>query len=80
MAGWVLAMGMIRNGTLSIGAFVAYTGMLGGLIWPLQNLGRLVSQLSTCSVSYTRLSEIMKEERETMGDEECADGVSYNFV
>ncbi len=75
LAGWVLAMGMIRNGTLSIGAFVAYTGMLGGLIWPLQNLGRLVSQLSTCSVSYTRLSEIMKEERETMGDEECADGV-----
>ncbi len=71
VAGWYVAAGMYRSGSLSIGSFVAYTGLLGGLIWPLQNLGRLVAQLSTSAVSYGRLGEIAREEIETMGDEEA---------
>ncbi len=68
LAGWYFAGAMVFDGRLSIGSFVAYTSMLGGLIWPLQNLGRLVSQISTSAVSYGRLGEIALGEIETMGE------------
>lgn len=72
LGGWLMGASMVASGTLSMGGFVAYTGLLGGLIWPLQNLGRLVSQLSTSSVSYTRLREIAQEDVEAMGDAPAA--------
>ncbi len=72
LIGWFLAADMTMKGTLSIGALLAYTAMLGGLIWPLQNLGRMVAQLSTATVSYGRLSSVLREERETLGDEAVA--------
>lgn len=65
LAGGILAAGlMVVGGTISIGTFVAYVGMIKGIIWPLQELGRLVAHISTTAVSYRRLRTVLNEERE----------------
>lgn len=54
------------NGTISVGSYLAYAGMLIWIIWPLRNLGRLIVQLSTGMVSFGRVLEIIKQEREPL--------------
>ena len=56
------------NGTISVGSYLAYTGMLTWIIWPMRNLGRLIVQLSTGMVSFGRVLEIIKQEREPLDD------------
>lgn len=65
-AGAVLAAFMVINDQLSIGTFIAYIGMVNAIIWPLQQMGRLLAQLSTTSVSYKRIADIIKEEKEEL--------------
>ncbi|MBE0685153.1 MAG: ABC transporter ATP-binding protein, partial [Anaerolineaceae bacterium] len=54
------------NGTISIGSYLAYAGMLIWIIWPMRNLGRLIVQLSTGMVSFGRVLEIIKQNREPL--------------
>jgi len=56
------------NGTISIGSYMAYVGMLGWIIWPMRNLGRLIVQLSTGMVSFGRVLEIIKQVREPLDE------------
>ena len=55
---------MVINGSLSVGTFVAYVGIAKGIIWPLQQLGRLIAQISTSTVSYGRVRTILNESQE----------------
>ncbi len=65
LAGGILAGGlMVISGSVSIGTFVAYVGMIKGIIWPLQEFGRLVAHVSTTAVSYGRLRTVLNEDRE----------------
>ena len=61
---------MTINGEISIGTYLAYAGMLIWIIWPIRNLGRLIVQTSTGLVSYGRILDVIKEQREplTLGD------------
>ena len=68
LAGFVLAAWMAINGVISIGAYVAYTGLVVWLIFPMRNLGRLIVQTSTGMVSYGRVMEIIRHEREPLMD------------
>jgi ATP-binding cassette subfamily B protein len=54
------------EGTISVGTYLAYAGMVGAIIWPIRNLGRVVVQMSTGLVSYGRVAKIIKEEREPL--------------
>ncbi len=56
------------NGTISVGSYLAYAGMLVWIIWPLRNLGRLIVQLSTGMVSFGRVIEIIKQTREPLDE------------
>ena len=64
LAGFYLGATMVMQGTLTLGAYLAYMSLVVQLIWPMRELGRLIVQASTGLVSYTRLTEIIKEERE----------------
>ena len=66
LTGIMLAAVMTINGEITLGAFIAYVGLLTWLIWPLRNLGRLIVDASSGLVSYTRLMEIIKQEREPL--------------
>ncbi|MDY6847073.1 MAG: ABC transporter ATP-binding protein, partial [Chloroflexota bacterium] len=61
---------MALNGEISIGTYMAFTSMVGLIIWPIRGLGRLIVQTSTGMVSYSRVAELLKQEREplTEGD------------
>jgi ATP-binding cassette subfamily B protein len=67
---YFIAATMAINGQITVGTYLAYAGLVGWLIWPMRNLGRLIVQTSTGLVSYGRVMEIIKQKREplTEGD------------
>jgi ATP-binding cassette subfamily B protein len=66
LIGFVYAAYLAIHGEISIGTYPAYVGLVVWLIWPMRNLGRLVVQTSTGLVSYERLMEIVRVEREPL--------------
>jgi len=68
LAGFILAAWMAINGVISVGTYLAYAGLVVWLIWPMRNLGRLIVQTSTGMVSYGRVMEIVRQEREPLTD------------
>ena len=59
---------MAINHQLTLGSYIAYVGLFVWLIWPMRNLGRLIVQASSGLVSYTRLMDIITQEREPLTD------------
>lgn len=68
LGGFLYAGGMAINGEISIGAYIAYVGLVAWIIWPIRNLGRLIVQASSGMVSYGRLMEITSKSREPLQD------------
>lgn len=66
LTGLFIAAMMAINGTISLGTYLAYAGLVGWLIWPMRNLGRLIVQTSTGLVSFGRVVEIIKQKREPL--------------
>lgn len=57
---------MAINGQITPGTYLAYAGLVVWLIWPMRNLGRLIVQTSTGLVSYGRVMEVIRQEREAL--------------
>lgn len=74
LLGYYLAAKMALAGTISVGTVLAYMGLITWIIFPMRNLGRLIVQISTGMVSYTRVMDIIREEREPLdtGDQKPA--------
>lgn len=68
LAGYLIGALMTINGEISIGTYIAYTGLIVWIIYPLRNLGRLIVQTSTGMVSFGRVMEIIKQEREPLDE------------
>ncbi len=68
IAGLTIAALMAIDGTISVGVFIAYSGMVNRIIWPMRELGRLIVQTSTGLVSYGRVTDIIRENREPLDD------------
>jgi len=66
LTGFYIAATMAINGQITVGTYMAYAGLVGWLIWPMRNLGRLIVQTSTGLVSYGRVLEIIKQKREPL--------------
>ncbi len=71
--GTYLAGMMAVEGTITVGTFVAFTGLLGATVWPMQGIGRLVAHVSTGLVSLERVQTIIRQEREELGEEHGTD-------
>jgi ATP-binding cassette, subfamily B, bacterial len=63
---------MVLDGTISIGSYLAYIGMVILIIFPMRDLGRLIAQTSTGLVSYDRVMAVIKEDREALGEDQPA--------
>jgi ATP-binding cassette subfamily B protein len=61
LAGFTLGAVMAIAGEISIGQYIAYTGMVVYLIWPMRDLGRLVVHASNGLVSAYRTHEILRQ-------------------
>ena len=57
---------MAISGEITIGTYMAAVGLVIWIIWPMQNMGRLIVQTSMGMVSYGRVTEILKEEQEDL--------------
>jgi ATP-binding cassette subfamily B protein len=68
LSGYLYAAFMVMDGRITIGTYLAYSGIVIWLIWPMRNLGRLIVQTSTGLVSYGRVMEIIKQEREPLDE------------
>ncbi|HNT25705.1 MAG TPA: ABC transporter ATP-binding protein [Anaerolineales bacterium] len=66
LGGFLAAALMAINGEITVGTYMAYSGLVGWLIWPMRNLGRLIVQTSTGLVSFGRVREIIKQPREAL--------------
>ena len=64
--GMFMAARMALSGDITVGTFVAFTGLLVATIWPVQGIGRLVAHVSTGLVSLNRVQEIIRQEREDL--------------
>lgn len=60
---------MVINGDVTLGSYIAYVGMVILIIYPMRDLGRLIAQTSTGLVSFDRVMEIVKQEREELGED-----------
>lgn len=52
---------------ISIGTYVSYVAMIGWIINPLRNLGRIIVHMTTGMVSYNRVAEVFREHWEELG-------------
>ena len=66
LAGFFLGAMMTINGTITVGTYIAYAGLVVWLIWPMRNLGRLIVQTSTGLVSFGRVMKIIEQVREPL--------------
>ena len=66
LGGFIFAGILAIHGEITIGTYPAYVGLVIWLIWPMRNLGRIIVNTSTGLVSYERLMEIIKQEREPL--------------
>jgi ABC-type multidrug transport system fused ATPase/permease subunit len=66
LGGYTVGALMAINGTITVGTYLAYAGMLLAIIWPMRNLGRLVVEMSRGLVSFDRVAEIIRQDREVM--------------
>ena len=69
IAGFALGAIMTINGTITVGTYLAYSGMIIWIIWPIRNLGRLIVQMSMGLVSFSRVATVIQEDREVLHDE-----------
>jgi len=51
---------------MSLGSFISYIAMIGWIINPMRNLGRLIVQMTTGMVSYDRVAEVFGQEWENL--------------
>lgn len=66
LAGYTIGALLAIAGTISVGTYLAYAGLLVWLIFPMRNMGRLIVQMSTGLVSFGRVMEIVQEAREDL--------------
>ncbi len=68
VGGFYLGAQMVMEGTLTVGTYLAYMGLVVQILWPIRNMGRLMAQISTGLVSLDRVLEILREPREPLED------------
>ncbi len=66
LGGFLAGALMAIDGTITVGTYLAYAGLVIWLIWPMRNLGRLIVQMSTGLVSFGRVVTIIEQEREPL--------------
>ncbi|MDX1663325.1 MAG: ABC transporter ATP-binding protein [Candidatus Promineifilaceae bacterium] len=66
LAGFLAGALLAIDGTITPGDYLAYAGLLIWVIWPIRNLGRFIVQMSTGLVSFSRVAEVIRQEREPL--------------
>jgi ATP-binding cassette subfamily B protein len=68
LGGFVAGALMASQGTITLGDYLAYAGLVIWLIWPMRNLGRLIVQMSTGMVSFDRVATVIRQDQEPLNE------------
>jgi len=68
LTGLFIGATMAIQGDITIGTYITYAGLIGWIIWPIRNLGRLIVQASTGMISFKRVVAILKQKREPLSE------------
>jgi ATP-binding cassette subfamily B protein len=66
LGGFLVGALMTMNGTITVGTYLAYAGMVIYVIWPIRQLGRFIVEMSRGMVSLNRVAKVIGEEREPL--------------
>jgi ATP-binding cassette subfamily B protein len=66
ISGYYIGARLAIDGTITLGTYLAFATLLIYIINPMRNLGRLIVDMSSGLVSYKRVMEIIREEREVL--------------
>lgn len=66
--GFIFGALLAINGTITVGTYMAFVGMVVQIIWPIRFLGRLIVDVSGGLVSYQRVMSVIKETQESLTD------------
>jgi ATP-binding cassette subfamily B protein len=55
----------VTQGQLTVGVLFAFVSYLGIMMWPVRQMGRILTDLGKTSVALTRIQDILKTERES---------------
>jgi ATP-binding cassette subfamily B protein len=58
----------LQDPSFTPGMLVTATFLFNSMIWPVQDLGRIVTEISRGYVSFTRINTVLKERKETVRD------------
>jgi len=68
ITGFIFGALLAIKGTITVGTYLAFAGMITQLIWPIRFLGRLIVDISSGLVSYERIMTVMREKEEALDD------------
>jgi ATP-binding cassette subfamily B protein len=66
LAAYLYGAALVINGVLTLGDYLAFSGMVIWINFPIRNLGRLIVQTSTGMVSFGRVMEVIDQEQEDL--------------
>jgi ATP-binding cassette subfamily B protein len=66
LAGFAYGAVLAINGEITVGTYLAFSGMAIQLIWPIRFLGRLIVDISSGLVSYERVMSVLREPQEPL--------------
>ncbi len=55
----------VGRGGISVGDLVVFTGYTGMLMWPIRQLGRILTDSGKCMVSLDRINQVLRTKQET---------------
>lgn len=58
----------VLNGQLQTGEFIAFLSLLGLIVWPIRQLGRIIADFGKTSVALDRIEDILKQPSEHAAD------------
>lgn len=56
------------TGKITLGTLIVFTSYEGMLLWPVRQMGRILSDMGKTIVSLTRINELLREEKEDLND------------
>jgi len=59
--------GFVQDGRASVGTVVMFLSMTGMLVWPIRQLGRVLTDMGKAQVSWDRIREILGKDPEDLG-------------
>jgi ATP-binding cassette, subfamily B, bacterial len=69
LVGFLVGATLAINGSITVGTYLAYAGLVIWLMWPMRMLGRLIVQASTGLVSFDRVMTLIRESREPLDEQ-----------